>query len=121
MRARLFHTFLALGTGTLLLLSLLLAGYIARAAQHAVFLDRLQDTMRFAAAAEQVDTDLDEHALRADLVRYHEGFGIEAAIVDRSGTVRASSGPIDLAAVPVLRALRLALAGRHNPDPGTIW
>jgi hypothetical protein len=123
MRARLFHTFLALSTGTLLLLSILLAGHIAGTDQRAMFLDRLQDTMRFAAAAEQVDSDLDEHALGADLLRYREGFGIDAAIVDRSGTVRASSGPIDLTAAPVLRALRLALTGstaRTRPPSGRV-
>jgi len=121
MRARLFHTFLALSFTVLVLLSTLVAEYLAATDQQAMFLDRLHDTMRFAAAAQQASTDLDEHALREDLVRYHEGFGIDAAIVDRSGAVLASSGPIDLAAEPVLQAVRLALAGQQSQNPGTIW
>src|SRR2546430_3617083 len=119
MRARLFHTFLALSFTVLVLLSTLVAEHLAATDQQAMFLDRLHDTMRFAAAAQQASTDLDEHALREDLVRYHEGFGIDAAIVDRSGTELPSSRPIDLAAAPVLQAVRLALAGQQSQNPGT--
>ena len=121
MRARLFHTFLALSFTVLVLLSTLLVEHLAAADQQAMFLDRLQDTIRFAAAAQQASTDVDTHALREDLVRYHEGFGIDAAIVDHRGTVLASSGPIDLAAEPVQRAVRLALAGRQSQNPDIIW
>jgi signal transduction histidine kinase len=120
-RARLLGVFVALLTCVLAALSVPFAQRVASDRQQAMFLDRLQDTTRFASAAEQASDDVDDQALQQDLTRYHEVYGVAAAIVDRTGAIRHSSGSLDLRDAGILRAEQLALSGHQSPNPSLIW
>jgi signal transduction histidine kinase len=122
MRRRLVVLLLVLMGGVLAALSGPFLMRMAQSVQESMYVDRVQDTDRFAFAAEQATTPTDLEALHADLVRYQQVYGVTAAIVDRSGAVDAG-----LADVTELRhganasTVALALAGHQSPDPGVIW
>jgi signal transduction histidine kinase len=122
MRARLLCVLIPLMALVLVTLSFPLAGNLAAARQQAMFLDRLQDTSRFAAISQQSADQLDTQALAEDLVRYGEVYGVQAAVLDRTGAKRvASSSSLDLRSPPVAAEIRRALAGHQSVDPDTIW
>jgi signal transduction histidine kinase len=106
----------------LVVLSVPLARNLAASRQQAVFVDRLEDTSRFASAAQQIGGDVDEDALRADLNRYAQLYRVSAAIVDLDGSVRLGQldAPADQQRM-LAPSLRNALAGRQSANPGTIW
>lgn len=116
MRARITALLLGLVVCLLLALSVPLALSLAARETEGVFADRINDTERFAGLAEQAMTEADLPWLTSELTRYHEVYGISAVVLDRDGTVRASSsapGPV-IAADPSVRA---ALAGRRSGPP----
>ncbi|HWB38091.1 MAG TPA: hypothetical protein VHA75_18895, partial [Rugosimonospora sp.] len=118
MRSRLFGIFLTMVICMLGTLSVPFAIKVASSQQQAVFLDRLQDTTRFASAYQQATDEVDEQALQDDLIRYHEVYGIAAVILDRSGRIIEGSGDIDAARQSTIRQ---ALTGHQSDDPGIIW
>ncbi len=121
MRTRLFSVLFALLACVLGALSVPFAWRVAADHQQAMFVDRLQATSRFASKAQQATNSIDDQALQEDLVRYHEVFGIDAAIVDRTGASRQTSGSVDLDDPAAARALALARAGHQSQNPPLIW
>ncbi|CAM02111.1 signal transduction histidine kinase [Saccharopolyspora erythraea NRRL 2338] len=116
MRARITALLLTLVACLLLALSVPLALSTAARETEGVFLDRLNDTERFAGLAEQATTDVDLPWLAGELARYQQVYGITAAVLDRDGAVRTGSSPPgpSIAADPAVRA---ALAGRRSEAP----
>jgi signal transduction histidine kinase len=122
MRARLLCVLIPLMTLVLVTLCFPLASNLAAARQQAMFLDRLQDTSWFASTSQQSADPLDTEVLAADLVRYGEVYGVQAAVLDRTGAKRAASdSSLDLHSPPVAAQIRQALAGHQSADPDTIW
>src|SRR5215470_3872463 len=122
MRARLLSVLIPLMALVLITLSLPLASNLAAARQQTMFLDRLQDTGWFASIDQQSADQLDAQILAADIVRYGEVYGVQAAVLDRTGAARAVSSPsLDLRSPPVAAEVRQALAGHQSVEPDTIW
>ena len=95
---------------------------IAAARAQEVFLDRLHDTNRFASAAAQASTSRDVEALRDELHRYGELYGITAAVVGRGGTTWAVAGSLsDLDRPEVVQRVKLAIAGHPTTAPDASW
>ncbi|GGM61990.1 two-component sensor histidine kinase [Longimycelium tulufanense] len=118
MRSRLLAIVLTMLALVLLGFGVPLATRIADAAQQELFLDRQGDTLRFASIAQQPlvgsePTEVD--ALAAELRRYHELFGVAAAVVDADGRlVVASPENLDLSEKGVRERIAVALAGRPS-------
>jgi signal transduction histidine kinase len=106
----------------LLSLGIPLGVSIVRQHQDALFQDRLDDTVRFAALAGNAAPGTLPSTLGTELTRYQEVYGISAAVLDRDGR-RLIATPgypgSDAGDIPVF--LRQAFAGRHSADPATIW
>ncbi|WP_432989771.1 sensor histidine kinase [Dactylosporangium sp. CA-233914] len=95
---------------------------IAAGRQQEMFVDRLQDTSQFAAIAQQATTSVAQEALRDDLERYADLYGITVAVVGRGGTTWAISGALaDLDRDDVVERIRQAAAGHQSTAPPTIW
>jgi signal transduction histidine kinase len=119
MRSRLVALLVALMACVLAALSVPLARGVEAGRQQAFFLDRLEDTTRFASAAQQATTQVDQQALEADLVRYDEVYGVSATLLDHTGRVLLASRTgmdtdaavrRELASAPISQAL----AGRAS-------
>ncbi len=123
MRRRLIVLLALLMGCALLALSVPFGHSLAAARQQEMFLDRLQDTSRFAATAAAATTSVALGALRNDLSRYGELYGITAAVVGRDAvTTWAVAGPSDeLARTDVVDRIRQAAAGHQSTAPPTIW
>ncbi|GAA5201553.1 HAMP domain-containing sensor histidine kinase [Rugosimonospora acidiphila] len=122
MRARLLSVLIPLIALVLVTLSLPLASNLAAARQQTMFLDRLQDTGMFASLSQQSADQLDTQVLAEDLVRYGDVYGVQAAVLDRTGAPRAASSPsLDLRSPQVAAEIRQALAGHQSVNPDTIW
>ncbi len=120
MRTRLLAVLVALMTLVLAVLSVPLGSKLAATRQQEMFLDRLQDATRFANQAQQFEAD--DQTLAPDLARYGDVYGIPAALLDRSGTVRASSQlPLRLTDPEIARAVSRALAGHQTQDSPIVW
>ncbi|GGO91505.1 sensor histidine kinase [Wenjunlia tyrosinilytica] len=137
MRTRLLAILLSLLAGVLLALGLPLAISQARAQQQHVVVDRIDDTARFAALAENLTRDpRDARAiarteqpdrsltLKAELARYYDLYGIKVGVFARDGSVNAVSPTSWI--VPwndrdVQRAFDEALDGRRSHDPQQVW
>ena len=131
MRTRLI-TLLVLLMGSLLAaLTVPFAQDTAARRQQAMFVDRLQDTIRIAsAAAEQLDVgqvdsperQVDNQELDDDISRYAGLYGIGVAVVSRTGAVQVVAGPqIDFAGADVQDAKAAGLAGHQSVDPPIVW
>jgi signal transduction histidine kinase len=122
MRTRLLCLLLAFMACVFAAIAVPAARSLASGVQQTVYLDRLNDTTHFAALAEQNDTPADITALRADLARYDEVYGVAAAVVGRDGSLTYAS-PTGVAIDPAtLRpSLSAALAGRPSDNPPLIW
>ena len=122
MRRRLIALlFLLLGC-VLATLSLPFARSLAEGRQQAMYVDRLQDTNQFAASAQQATTSVDQEALRGDLARYADLYGITAAVVSPGGTTWAVAGRLEqLGQRPAAERIRQARAGHQSAAPQTIW
>nr|MDQ3404642.1 HAMP domain-containing protein [Actinomycetota bacterium] len=102
-----------------------LALTVASSEQQRLFVDRLTDTTRFAAAAQRPLTEERPASMHDELRRYAELYGGNVVIVDQDGNQAISSGPIyspppfDLDAREVREPLDAALAGRR-PQAGPL-
>jgi signal transduction histidine kinase len=96
---------------------------LAATRQQEMFVDRLQDTSQFADLAQQATTSVTIDALRADLARYSDLYGITAAVVGRSGTTWALSGQLaDLLQPDVADRIAQAVASHQSSaTPPTLW
>lgn len=126
MRTRLLPLLIVLMAGVLLALGFPLAASLATAEQQRVVVDRIDDTARFAALAQYVSTDGGgerEATLRAEMLQYHDVYGIRAGVFDRDGKpiTSAPSGWRLPTGGEAFTAYREALAGRRSHDAGQIW
>jgi signal transduction histidine kinase len=123
MRRRLIVLLALLMGCALLALSVPFGRSLAAARQQEMFVDRLQDTSRFAAAAAQATTSVALGSLRNDLARYGELYGITVAVVGRDAvTTWAVAGPSgELTRSDVAERIRQAAAGHQSTAPPTIW
>ncbi|MFD3442026.1 ATP-binding protein [Streptomyces sp. NPDC058685] len=127
MRTRLLPLLIVLMAGVLLALGFPLAVSVAAAEQQRVVVDRIDDTVRFAALAQFVTdrSSLDERrsTLQEQLDRYHATYGIKAGVFYRDGDAMARA-PEDWS-VPSdgegREAFRDALSGRRSQDPPQVW
>jgi signal transduction histidine kinase len=121
-RARLIGLLVVLLGGLLAALTVPFAQDVVAGRQQAMYVDRLQDTMRFASAAQDAVSETDEQGLRSDLIRFADVYGISIAVLDRLGASHASGGPLpDLRQPAVADAFHQALAGHPTSNPPTIW
>ncbi|MFJ2033973.1 ATP-binding protein [Streptosporangium sp. NPDC087985] len=105
-----------------LVLGMLLARSIAEGQQQAMYVDRLGDTTRFAAIAQQGMTATDLRTLGDELARYDQVYGIAGAVLDRGGEVRVASRALMPAFDGSGRsAVRAALSGRRSENPHLRW
>jgi signal transduction histidine kinase len=93
MRSRLVALLVALMACVLVALSVPLVRGVEAGRQQSLFLDRLEDTTRFAATVQQATTTVDRDALQAVLIRYGEVYGIGTAVLDHTGRVMLASRP----------------------------
>ncbi|MEJ2859297.1 MULTISPECIES: sensor histidine kinase [unclassified Saccharothrix] len=117
MRSRLLGIVLTLVVLVLVGMGVPLGRGVAATEQQEMFLDRLTDTARFASVAQRPLIDDQPKVLERELVRYQELYGIKVALLDRTGTVVAASGPVDVAADEVQELVDSALAGRQPTAP----
>lgn len=113
--------------GVLLALGFPLAVSVAAAQQQSVVVDRIDDTVRFAALAQFVTDqgavpDERRSTLREQLDRYHDTYGIRAGVFYRDGDAMARA-PRDwyLPAEEGREAFQEALTGRRSEDPPQVW
>jgi signal transduction histidine kinase len=118
---RLLLTYVSLLTSVLFALEIPLAATIAsRDTQH-VFIDRLNDTARYASIAEEAVRSGRPVPLEAELERYDQTYEIQAFAVDRDGQVIAQSRAfIDMEQPDVRARLGAALAGGRQTGR-VIW
>ncbi|MBX6389989.1 MAG: HAMP domain-containing histidine kinase [Frankia sp.] len=122
MRARLLVVLLSLMTAVAFALGVPLALNLAEGRQNEMFFDRLGDTARFAGIAAQSLGDSGTQTLTAELRRYDEVYGIDAAVFGTDSAIRAASDPQLSADDPWLaEPLAAALRGRGGENPSQIW
>ncbi|MFV2118355.1 ATP-binding protein [Streptomyces sp. Act-28] len=128
MRTRLLPLLIVLMAGVLLALGFPLAGSRAAAHQQTVVIDRIDDTVRFAAIAQYVPgsgsgIDEREAILQSELDRYHDVYGIKAGVFHRDGTAMAAApgGWTVPKEGELRRAFGEALLGRRSHDPPQVW
>jgi signal transduction histidine kinase len=89
---------------------------------HDMFVDRLNDTTRIAAAAAQSGYGEGLDPLALQLERYHAVYNVSAYVVDQSRSIRVAS---DAGQVPddprVSRLVVAALGGRHSETAADQW
>lgn len=113
--------------GVLLALGFPLAVSVAAAQQQRVVVDRIDDTVRFAALAQFVteasEPDERRSTLREQLNRYHDTYSIKVGVFYRDGAAMALAP--ENWAVPSVgqgrEAFREALSGRRSQDPPQVW
>lgn len=97
---------------------------VAEREMQETYVDRLNDVGRFASLAETALSTGRTEALQLELERYHELYGIPAAVIDTSGTVLlgpAAAYREAARAEPALpRIVTAALAGTRS-EPSTEW
>ncbi|MEU0372048.1 HAMP domain-containing sensor histidine kinase [Streptomyces sp. NPDC006283] len=128
MRTRLLPLLIVLMAGVLLALGFPLAVSVAAAQQQRVVVDRIDDTVRFAALAQFVTDqgatpDERRSTLQEQLDRYQDTYGIRAGVFYRNGNSMARA-PRDwyVPADGVGReAFQEALTGRRSDDPPQVW
>ncbi|MEV7417677.1 HAMP domain-containing sensor histidine kinase [Streptomyces sp. NPDC089919] len=132
MRTRLLPLLVILMAGILLAFGFPLGVSLAAARQQQVVVDRIDDTVRFAAlaqfvvdAAESGEVGVDERreTLQLELARYHDLYGIRVGIFFRDDNAMARAPgwwnlPPDGEG---RRAFEEALAGRRSHDPAQVW
>lgn len=103
-------------------LGLPLAVAVAQRETQATYLDRLADVGRFASLAESSLASGRTTALRDELVRYDQLYGIPVALVAPGGRVLlASRDAPDLSASAVASGLTAAFAGYRPDPPPVVW
>jgi signal transduction histidine kinase len=112
---------IGLMASVLLSLGVPLGTAIAASTARTLYLDRLGDVSRFAGLVPQTPTPVDEQALRDELQRYDALYGIQVAVLDTEGTVRAASrAHVSLSAEQAEKVVTASLAGRRADPPGTV-
>ncbi|MFD4143806.1 ATP-binding protein [Streptomyces sp. NPDC058572] len=128
MRTRLLPLLIVLMAGVLLALGFPLAVSVAAAQQQRVVVDRIDDTVRFAALAQFVTdessaTDERRSTLQEQLNRYRDTYGIDAGVFYRNRDSMASAP--EYLTVPEegegRKAFEEALTGRRSQDPPQVW
>jgi signal transduction histidine kinase len=119
---RLLITFQSLLALVLLALAVPLAVTTAARDTQTVFIDRLNDTARFASLAEPALRTGRLAALDAELREYDATYGIAAVVVRRDGRpFLASRDGLDLDAARVHARVEAALSGQHAGLQQTFW
>jgi signal transduction histidine kinase len=99
-----------------------LAANIAERETQAVYLDRLADTNRFASLADDSLRRGRVAALRAEIRRYDEVYGVAVAVFAADGSLLMSSRTSFTAETPAVRAgLTTAFAGSGDERPPAVW
>jgi signal transduction histidine kinase len=118
MRARLFLLLLTLLACVIVALQVPLGFSYAVAAQQTVFIDRLNDTDRFAALAQDGLAAEDVSALRQEVRRYDDVYGIPVAILNSEHKiVVASRDGLNLADPKIAERIGIAASGRRAEEP----
>ncbi|WP_037576301.1 sensor histidine kinase [Phaeacidiphilus oryzae] len=123
MRTRLLGILLALMLCVLAALGVPLALSEAAAQQQRVVVDRIDDAARFAALAQYALTDAQAAAaLRAEISRYRQVYGIRAGVFAADGHTMAAA-PAGWRAPDAASAAAYgeALDGRRSANPGQVW
>jgi signal transduction histidine kinase len=122
MRRRLLVTYVTLLAAVLAGLSVPLGMTVAAGNAQAMFIDRLNDTARFASLAEPALRTGYDDALIAELRQYDAMFDIVAAITGRDGHLMVSSRTgLDVFDPPVRDRVDAALSGERAGFPGGMW
>jgi signal transduction histidine kinase len=122
MRNRLVLTYLALLTLVLLCLELPLGINLAARRTEQTVLDRDVDATRFASLADPALRTGELVTLSADLRRYYELYGIEAAVVDRDANLVVTTGDrADFTTAAMRYPIAQALAGERIGAGRTVW
>lgn len=122
MRRRLLNTYLSLLGVVLVSFLVPLAITIASRETQGVFIDRVDDTSRFAAIAEPALRTSRVSALQAEISEYDKVYDIGVAIVEPDGVPRIASGPnIDTDDPAVRAAVNTALSGTRAPPHPIVW
>ncbi|MFG1998778.1 sensor histidine kinase [Spirillospora sp. NPDC048911] len=122
MRFRLLGVLLTLLVLVLGVLTVPLATAAASRDTQTMFLDRVNDTVRFASLAETALRTGQTSGLRAELSRYEELFGIGVLIVGRDGEAVMASGPgVDLGSRSVRLKIDEGLSGNRSATAGVVW
>jgi len=101
-----------------------LAANIAQRETQAVYLDRLADADRFAALADDALRRNRTDALKAEVTKYDQIYGVAVAIYGPDGRPvpgLVSRPSFDLAAPDVREGLAMALAGYRSDDIAPVW
>jgi signal transduction histidine kinase len=121
-RGRLVSTYLVLIAIVLVLLEVPLAVTLASGRTQEMVIDRFVDAARFASLADPALGSGELISLADELDRYHQLYGISAAVVDRDAVVVASAGDRSLfRSASFDERARQALAGERVGSEGTIW
>jgi signal transduction histidine kinase len=122
MRRRLIATYVGLLAMVMLGLILPLAGAQMASNELTMYIDRLNDTARFASLAEPAIRTEEFEQLEIELRKYERDFGIVAGIVGRDGRVVATSeSTLDTNDEDVRRGIETALSGSRTAPERTIW
>ncbi|XVQ07456.1 sensor histidine kinase [Spirillospora sp. CA-255316] len=120
MLRRLLAVYVSLLVLVLAALEIPLAVTFAAHETQAMFIDRLNDTSRFASLAEPALCSGRTDSLRAELVRYDDLYGIPAAVADREGNIVVASRPGLVREVGRSR-LRAVLSGERSGIQSVTW
>jgi signal transduction histidine kinase len=122
MRRRLVSTYVVLLACVLLALEIPLGSNVAAGRTDEMVVDRLLDANRIASLAEPALREGRIQGLAAELIRYHDVYGISSAVANREASVVAVGGDdASLGSTLAQRRLREALAGSRAGGAGTIW
>ncbi|GAA2082116.1 sensor histidine kinase [Actinomadura alba] len=122
MRRRLLATYLTLLVVVLMALTVQLAITSASRDTQTMFMDRVNDTVRFASLAETALRTGHTSALEAELRQYEGLYGIGVIIVGRDGGLLLVCGaPVDFNAPWIRDAVDDALSGNRSATADIIW
>ncbi|MGI5211909.1 ATP-binding protein [Plantactinospora sp. CA-290183] len=121
MTRRLVFSYSLLVILVLLALETPLAVTLANRETERIRADRLADANRFASLSGPALRSDTVSAITDELRRYHELYGIAAAVVDREGDRVVATGGVDLTPEPTGSVVRGALAGRQLTLPEVVW
>lgn len=122
MRARLFLLLLTLLACVIAALQVPLAFSYAVSEQQTVFIDRLNDTDRFASIAQDGLQPEDVEALQQEARRYDQVYGIPVAVLNSEGhVVVASRTGLNLETTEIKSRIQDARSGRRAEEPLVQW
>lgn len=121
MRTRLVVVFLVPLVGLLLALGGAYAWSAARSVQQEFYAERLGDLSYFVTSARQALRSGNSAVIEGEVQRYHQLYGAQLAIVDRSGTSWVSQGlPANVIDEKATDQVMLALSGRRGETPQAV-